>query len=311
MNIEGLSLDQLRAAAAVMAEGSFSGAARRLGRAQSAISYAVAQLEAQLGLALFDRSGHKPQITTEGRALAGEITAILARADGLKARARGLVAGLEAELPLVFDSGFPMAKVATALAALNLAFPSVGTRLLVDHLGAAQDHVRAGRAMLAVAVPVPALTEEFRERALAPVRALPVAAAGHPLARQLTEGAARPLTRSDLADHVQLVLADRSERTQGRDMRVYSANAWRIADHGARLALVRQGVGWCSMPEHMVADDIAAGRLVVLEIEGLAPAAWNLPIAVFHLRDAALGPAARWLLDWLMADAAQALGQPA
>lgn len=306
MNIEGLSLDQLRAAAAVLAEGSFSAAARRLGRAQSAISYAVAQLEAQLGLALFDRSGHKPKATPEGRALAGEMSAILARADGLKARARGLVAGLEAELPLVFDTGFPMAKVATALAALNHAFPSVGTRLFVDHLGAAQDHVRAGRAMLAVAVPVPALTADFRSLALAPVRAVPAAAAGHPLAERR-----RPLTRSDLADHVQLVLADRSDRTSGHDIRVYSATAWRIADHGARLALLRQGVGWCSMPEHMIAEDLAAGRLAVLEIEGVPAAGWDLPIAAFHLRDAALGPAARWLLDWLLADAAQAQGQPA
>ncbi len=306
MNIEALSLDQLRAAAAVMAEGSFSGAARRLGRAQSAISYAVAQLEAQLGLSLFDRSGHKPSVTAEGRALAGEITAILARADGLKARARGLVAGLEAELPLVFDTGFPMAKVATALGALNLAFPPVGTRLYVDHLGAAQDHVRAGRAMLAIAVPMPVLTDEFRERALAPVRAVPAAAAGHPLAELR-----RPLSHADLADHVQLVLADRSERTAGRDMRVYSANAWRIADHGARLALLRQGVGWCSMPVHMIADDLAAGRLVVLDIEGISPAGWDLPISAFHLRDAALGPAARWLLDWLLADAARTMGQPA
>ncbi len=306
MNLEALSLDQLRAAAAVMAEGSFSAAARRLGRAQSAISYAVAQLEGQLGLALFDRSGHKPKMTAEGRALAGEITAILARADGLRARARDLVAGIEAELPLVFDTGFPMAKVATALGALNLAFPSVGTRLFVDHLGAAQDHVRAGRAMLGVAVPVPVLTDDFRSLALAPLRTVPAAAAGHPLAR-----APGPLSRHDLADHVQLVLADRSDRTLGRDMRVFSANAWRIADHGARLALLRQGVGWCSMPHHMIAEDLAAGRLVALDIDGVPATGWDLPIALFHLREAPLGPAARWLIDWLLADAARQMGQPA
>ena len=51
MNIESLSIDQMRAALAVAELGSFSGAARRFSRAQSAVSYAVMTLERQLGVA--------------------------------------------------------------------------------------------------------------------------------------------------------------------------------------------------------------------------------------------------------------------
>ena len=61
--IDSLTLDQLRVLIAVADEGSFSGAARRLGRVQSAISQAVQTLEATLELALFDRSAKKPVLT--------------------------------------------------------------------------------------------------------------------------------------------------------------------------------------------------------------------------------------------------------
>ena len=49
------TLDQLRVFLTVVDVGSFAGAARRLGRATSVISYSIANLEAQLGVLLFDR----------------------------------------------------------------------------------------------------------------------------------------------------------------------------------------------------------------------------------------------------------------
>ena len=58
------SLDQLRVLIAVVETGSLAAAGRRLGRATSAVSYAIDNLEAQLGLAVFRRSGtKKPELT--------------------------------------------------------------------------------------------------------------------------------------------------------------------------------------------------------------------------------------------------------
>jgi DNA-binding MarR family transcriptional regulator len=71
--LDALTLDQMRIFAAVAETGSFSAAARRLGRVQSAVSQSIAGLEDQLGVALFDRSGKTPKLTPGG-------TAILARA---------------------------------------------------------------------------------------------------------------------------------------------------------------------------------------------------------------------------------------
>jgi hypothetical protein len=49
------SIDQLRVLLAVVEAGGFTAAAKQLGRATSAISYAIDTLEQQLGLSLFDR----------------------------------------------------------------------------------------------------------------------------------------------------------------------------------------------------------------------------------------------------------------
>ena len=64
------SIDQLLALLAVAEAGSFTAAAKRLGRATSAISYAIDTLEAQLGLSLFDRgTTRKPKLTPQGEAV--------------------------------------------------------------------------------------------------------------------------------------------------------------------------------------------------------------------------------------------------
>src|SRR3954463_6844216 len=85
LNIEGLSLDQMRAALMVAESGSFSAAARRLSRKQSALSYAVATLEDQLGVVLFDRvDGQRPKPTEVGRLLLLEMEAVVRRADEIK-----------------------------------------------------------------------------------------------------------------------------------------------------------------------------------------------------------------------------------
>ena len=67
--LDGVSLDQLRTFRAAADEGSFSAAGRRLRRAQSVVSQSLANLEGQLGVKLFDRSGHLPVLTDQGRAL--------------------------------------------------------------------------------------------------------------------------------------------------------------------------------------------------------------------------------------------------
>ncbi|MGA0602005.1 LysR family transcriptional regulator [Caulobacter sp. KR2-114] len=283
------TLDQLQVFLAVVETGSFAAAARRQNRAVSAISYAIANLEAQLGLPLFDRhTTRKPQLTQAGRAVLAEARQVSRGVDDLKAKVRGLLQGLEAEVSLVVDVMFPTARLVDALQAFQAAFPTVTLRLHVEALGAVVQMLRDGTAGVGVSGPLPVQGEDLTQIAVGQVELIPVAAPFHPLARGQGQapGAAR--------GHVQLVLTDRSRLTEGRDFAVLSLNTWRLADLGAKHALLLAGIGWGNMPAYMVAGDIEAGRLVALKLSDYARAAYTFH--ALHRADAAPGPAARWLI---------------
>jgi DNA-binding transcriptional LysR family regulator len=113
--LDALTLDQMRTFIAVAEAGSFRAAAVRLARVQSAVSHAVLNLEAQLGIKLFERSGHRSTLTTEGEALLADMRTILLKVDTLRARARGLGEGLELRLAIALDPQFPLDLAAAAL----------------------------------------------------------------------------------------------------------------------------------------------------------------------------------------------------
>jgi len=279
------SIEQIRTFLAVVEEGSFAAAGRRLHRATSVVSYAIANLEGQLGLTLFEREGtRKPRLTAEGQAVLEELRLVERGLSGLRARVSGMAQGLEPRLAVVVDVMFPSACLAAALQDFAERFPSVALTLRVEALGAVADLVLRGEAALGIAGPLaaelPGLTRSF----LGTVELLPVAAPSHALVR----GGA-------LADEVQLVLTDRSDLTQGRDFSVMSARSWRLGDLGAKHALLRAGLGWGNMPRWMVAEDLANGRLV--DLKRPERPGGNYPLFAIHRSDSPPGPAARWLAE--------------
>lgn len=283
------SLDQLRIFLAVAEESSFGAAARSMGRAVSAISYGIAQLEAQLGVTLFEREGsRKPVLTPAGEGLLAEARAVSDRVDALIAKTRSLHAGLESQLGLVIDVMVPGEVTARVLANFRETFPTVSLRLRVEGLGAVAECLIDEEAQLAIGGPVigeePLLERQF----IGAVELIPVAAPTHPLARKGVEP-------GESREHLQLVLSDRSKRTQGREFSVLSPRTWRLGDLGAKHSLLREGLGWGNMPRGMVAADLESGALVELDLPEKPGATYTL--GALWRRDARLGPATSWLID--------------
>src|SRR5436309_10352625 len=106
--LETFTLDQLRALIAVSEEGSFSAAARKLQRVQSAVSTAMANLETQLGVPLWDRSTRVARLTDQGQAIVAAARKVCTEVDGLRQLATGMVAGVEAQVSLCVDVLFPV-----------------------------------------------------------------------------------------------------------------------------------------------------------------------------------------------------------
>jgi DNA-binding transcriptional LysR family regulator len=286
------SIDQLLVLLAVVETGSFSAAAKRLGRAISAISYAIDTLEQQLGLSLFDRgTTRKPKLTPQGEAIVSEARAVAQSVEALRARVKGLLDDLEPEVSLVVDSLFPSDRLVALLRDFHAEFPTVPVRLLVETLGGVERVIRSGVAGIGVGGIVQMEAKGFRRFEITGVQMIPVAAPGHPLAA--VNEAAAPRSR----DFVQLILSDRPSG-EGQDFGVVSLNTWRVGDISAKHQLLLGGLGWGGMPEPMVRADIEAGRLVRLNLRDWRGGEYLMQVV--HKADAPPGPAGRWLIERLV-----------
>ena len=300
--IDALTLDQLRVFAAVADTGSFRAAARRLSRVQSAVSHAIANMEAQLGVPLFDRAGHRPVMTPQGQALLANARDILLRVDALRARAQGLGEGVELTLSLAVDTLFPIEHAGAALARMRAAYPSVAIRVSVLPLGGPVEALLDGTHTLGILA-----GEHFRHpriavQALGAVQMVAVVGAPPPPARVARARAAR--AEADLADHLQIVQVDPSPLSEGRDFAVLSPQTCRVSGQDTKHALIRAGLGWGRLPFWQVERDLAEGRLLRVPAASLgrdSQIATETYLA--HRIDRPLGPAARALAEALHAQA--------
>jgi DNA-binding transcriptional LysR family regulator len=295
--VVGITLDQFHVFVAVAEEGSFSATARRMNRAQSAVTYAIQKLEEQLGVPLFDRSGYRPALTEAGAALLPRATRIMREVEAFADQALGITQGLEPELAIVVDAMFPMPRIVDALRVFRERYPTVPTRMYVASMGSTANLVLDGTCAIGIALTFAVQGTELKTQPIQTVSMVAVAAPCHPLS-----ALKRPISTDELQQHVQLVLTDHSGRTDKRDNGVLSRRNWRLGDLGAKHAMLLGGLGWGGMPLHMVEADIAAGRLCKIEPEewGASTRSVELSMCLIHRSDYLLGPAARWLSDWLV-----------
>ena len=249
-----------------------------------------------MGVTLFVRAGAaRPQLTDAGRAILSDSRGLAIALDGLLAKARGLTQGLEAEVSLVVDVMLPAKKLVKALDEFRGRYPTVALRLRVEGLGAVTQSVLEGVAAFGVSGPLEMESDLLVRGPAGSVKLIAVASPDHPLALL-----APPVSAAMAREHLQLVLSDRSSLTTGRDFGVVSVKSWRLADLGAKHALLLAGLGWGNMPKPMINEDLKRGRLVALAIENtLGELAYRFHTV--YRSDAPPGPAASWLMERLAA----------
>jgi DNA-binding transcriptional LysR family regulator len=290
--IDPLTLDQMRILVAVAETGSFSAAARSLGRVQSAISQAVNTVEQVLGVAVFDRSAQKPILTGAGAIL-------IEGARTMKMRAASIARDVEPELTLAVDAIFPIQLLMASLRGVASEFPQTPVSVFTETLGGAEQRVRDGVVGFAIYPLFATGAQDLVANFLTGLSVIPVVAADHQLAREKS-----PISREILGPHTQLVLTDRTPLTQNLRGGVVGHHIFRFADLATRLEFLLAGFGWCNMPAHLVEDHIAAGRLKRLEIAERD--AFEFGLHVVHERGREIGRAGRWLI----ADLRERLNRP-
>lgn len=251
-------LHRMAVFARVVEVGSFSGAARSLGVAKSAVSRHVGVLEEHLNVRLLNRTTRTLHLTEAGEEFYTSVKSILAEADEAVRRARNVQGEMIGTLRMTMPVDFGRQFVLPHLIKIVEAWPKLDLRLIfqdneVDLVASGIDlAIRIGR------LPDSSLVA----RALGPVNGKIVASPAY-LAANGT-----PTRVEELKDHRWIVYSrmgpvNRVRLQAGKKITEVSVNPRIEADSGAAMVEVaRAGLGVTMMPSWFVNDDIKAGTLV-------------------------------------------------
>lgn len=289
-----LSPESLEAFAQTANLGSFSAAARHLGKSQSTVSEAVARLEIDLGLTLFDRTGKSPVLTDAGQLLLGRAEEVMSASDRLQQAASALAAGLEPRLTLVLSDAYQSEHYKTRIMQLAERFPELEFECIFAEHADIISLIGSGRATLGL-LPVEGQHPPDIGRATVAERAefAIYASTGHELAE------ARQLDFSQLAKWRRLRLNTVNDSQQGPELQPLSrVRSWSAPNYLILLDLAVLGFGWAVLPRWLV-DTYAADKLVELKLPG-----WprHQSLEVIWSRQRMLGPAGHWMREALLTD---------
>ncbi|WMD21672.1 LysR family transcriptional regulator [Achromobacter seleniivolatilans] len=276
------TLDQLRQFVAAADAGSFSAAARQLGRAQSAVSTSVGLLEADLGVELFDRSRRNATLTPAGEVMLQEARELLRQAGGLNQRALSFAGGQDARLSIALDEALPYLVLGALVSELAGRFPALELTQLNGTATEVADYVQQGRARIAFHFDRGEPGSAFAHRYLGNVAQGIFVAAAHPLAK-LPE-----VTRKDLARYRQLVM-----QMDGVDDVVLSPTVWRTDSFYSIAGMVADGLGWAILPLNIAEYESFRTALTRVPCAGLSLP--MLSVRTLWLQGATLSGTELWL----------------
>lgn len=286
------TLDQLLTFAEVVKSGSFSAAGRRLGKTQSTISAAIANLETDLNVELFDRGSRSPTLTASGQKLLVQAEAVIERCLGLEAHADSLSDSIEPSLTLAIET--PYGPLMPVLKAFEQAFPYVD--LVVRHSvhGDVSKLVASHDAELGVAFSQPGYAKELEFQQMGKLIMSHVCHPDHPLA-QLER-----VRFDDLHVHRRLAFSAHTSKLPSSEY-LRSIKVWQAESYLALLEMVRAGLGWATLPRQLILRELAAGELVELQLLAYPHTDWHIGVDLLWARQRPLGKAGRWLKECLQA----------
>ncbi|WP_026144872.1 LysR family transcriptional regulator [Pseudomonas asplenii] len=291
------NLEQMRLFVDVAEQRSFSAVARQQRKAQSAVSSAIALLEDDLGVLLFERSsGRQPRLTAAGESLLEEAREVLRQCERLNGRAMSLMRGQEACLRLAQDEAMPYQSVVDSLEALANRFPNLEVQLTSAAQGDVARKLVERRADLGLLFYHDQIPEALERRVLGRIEMVTVCGVGHPMA------ALARVNCQQLAQHRQLLMSTQSSVYPGSE--AASPRVWRADSFYVMAEWLIRGLGWAWLPRHVVQYPTYQGQMVELVSEWTPPA---LVVELVWRRDEPLGPAGRWLAE-RFAEHLQAIG---
>ncbi len=254
-----LTFDALTVLDSIDRNGSFAAAADELHRVPSAITYAVQKLEDELGVLLFDRSGHRAQLTDAGRELLREGRYLLRAAGELEARVKRVATGFEVELRIAVGDLIPIDRLFPLFEEFYKEASGTRLRISSEVYGGTWDALAWDRADLVIGAPGEGPAGGgYSTRPIGTVEFVFMAAPGHPLAH-----AAEPLTSEDILKYRAVSAADSSRHLPPRTSGLLTGqDVLTLPDMRYKIEAQSAGLGVGYLPMHLARIEQEAGRLV-------------------------------------------------
>ena len=259
-----LSLDSLTVLDAIERYRSFAAAAEALHRVPSAITYAVQKLEEDLDVLIFDRSGHRAQLTEAGRELLKEGRRLLLAAAEIEARTKRVATGYEVELRIAVDDLVPMERLFPLLEDFYRTACGTRLKLLTEVYGGTWDALVTGRADLVIGAPAEGpVGGGYNTEPLGIVQWGFMVAPGHPLAT-----APEPIPSDVVVRHRSVAAADSSRNLPPRTTGLLSGqDALTVPEIRSKISFQCAGLGVGYLPLHLTRELLQAGKLLLKQVE--------------------------------------------
>lgn len=256
-----MTLEQLKMLVKIADAGGILAAADSLNRTQPTVSVAIRKLEDELGVALLARDSYRASLTAAGAKLCQQARAILKQSEILTEMARHLSQGNEPEIRIAVEASCPLSPLLEVLGNCEKKFPTTQFNLMGETLWGALEKLQAGEADLAIS---PWFEENLQFESF-PITTATLVTVAAPQFRATFKKAT--LALDDLKDSVQVVVRDSSRAPRNQSFGYLAESRhWHVTDHLTKKEIILAGMGWGRLHEHLIADELADGRLVPLTI---------------------------------------------
>lgn len=271
-----LTYEQLVVLHAIVAEGTFRGAAERLNKSQSAVSHMLKKLETEIDFALLSREEYRPKLTQAGEVFYRQATRVMQQMQQLGSMAKSLGTGQEAEVFMAVTATFPLKPVLEIVGAVRAEFPATHIRLSRESMGGPVERLLHNDADIIIATMDGVPVDQVEATPFAEVTIMPVA---HP--DYGPAGGTQMKSISEMQSYTQVVVADSSsgDFTQSRGL-LPGGMRWTVSDFAAKKEILLAQMGWGGIPTHMIEEELKNGDLVPLHVEGYQP----LRSQIFQIR---------------------------
>lgn len=263
-----ISLEGLQVLDAIDRRGSLAAAATELHRVPSTISYAVAKLEQDLGVAVFERAGPRISLTPAGRELLKEGRYLLKAAQDLEHRVRRVATGWETQFAIGLESLLAPSALADDLSDFYRVADSTRVRITQEVMSGMWESLLDRRVDLLVAAAGAGPSGGgYIAEAIGSVPFVFAVAPGHPLA-----SAVEPLGKAELRRHRAVAVGDSALRLSPRTVGlIFGQDTLTVPDIFSKHAFQIAGFGFGYLPEPYARPAIEAGLLVQKQTEEHRP----------------------------------------